>query len=416
MGISLQAYSQFTVVPTGTTTDITDIVKHSDTIIISGKNNYFAKSYDFGQSIVNFSVPGLSGGYNFDFQITNDIYYMISGIGFPIYQSQILKSQDLGSTWQILNDTSSILFTTLTMVDTTYGILAGLYGSYLSANGSDSTWIYDTLDGSTYLSAYASGKFGDSTMLILTIHGAAMSTIDRGQTWYWGYCKDAVHQKLQFINEDTVYSISHESSGTIAYFSKSINGGHNFSTITLGPNFGDSTYYGTYFDTQIFDFHFDTPQHGYIVGYNSDLNEGVIFETNDYGQNWTVCLTGFNETLYSLLYVDDSTAFIGGSNGLLLKWNPLQVLSPVGMNENPNNGFLFTLFPNPANKTITIKHSLNDKNIFITISNSLGEVVYTSQMQSYLEEISTENIRDGLYFVNIKSNNQNSTRKLIISH
>lgn len=416
MGIGFSAYSQFTIIPTGTTTDISDIVKHNDTIIISGKNNYFAKTFDFGLSIVPYPAPGLSAGYNFDFQIIDNAYYMVSGIGFPFYQSQILKSKNFGTTWQILNDTSDILFNTFTMIDTTYGIMAGLYGNYLYTPGCDSIWIHDTLYGSTSLHSLSSQCLGDSTLILLTVDGMAISTTNRGQSWYWGYCKDAIHKKIQFINKDTVYSISHESNETMAYFSKSVNGGHNFSAITLSPNVGDSTYYGTYFDTQIFDFYFDTRQHGFIVGYNYDINEGVIFETNDYGQNWTVYHTGFNEVFYSLLYVNDSTAFIGGSNGLLLKWNPSLPLNLVGINENLNNNISFQIFPNPANELLSIVYSGKNKVDEIIVTNVLGDKILTIAIENNHTTISTLKFPDGIYFISIRVENGVSTKKLIIQH
>lgn len=414
MGIGCSAYSQFTTIPTGTTTDITDLVKHNDTIIISGKDNYFAKTFDWGQNLVFYTTPGLSSGYNFDFQVRDNIYYIVSGIGYPLYHYQILKSLDFGSTWQNLYDTTGVLYTTLTVIDTSWGVMAGLFGNYVYAN--NSVWIHDTLFGSTSLHSLSSQYYGDSTLILLTPDGMAISTTNRGQTWYWGYGKDAVHQKIQYINKDTVYSISHESSATQAYFSKSVNGGHNFSTITLVPNISDNTYYGTYFDTQIFDFYFDSPQHGFIVGYNYDINEGVIFETNDYGQNWIVYHTGFNEVFYSLLFIDDSTAFIGGSNGLLLKWNPSVTLSPVGINESLISDISFHVFPNPANEFVTVECTTGSKVDMITVSNILGEEILSVSYKSNQSVIPVSNLPDGIYFISIRSEHLIATKKIVIQH
>jgi|GEM_PF-1908597 len=416
MGIGFSAYSQFTVVPTGASTEIWDIILHSDTIVISGRNNFFAKSFDMGNSVIPYSSPGISGGYNFDLQIRGNNYYILSGIGFPTYQYQVLKSSDYGNNWQVLFDTSGAAFYTFSMIDTTWGAIAGTFGNYAYANGSDTSWILDTLFGSTSLHSLASGFYGDSTMLFLTVDGMAISTTDRGQNWYWGYGMNATHEEIQFLTKDTVYSISHESSGTTSYFSKSINGGHNFSTISLGPNAGDSTYYGTYFDTDVKDFWFVTSAHGFIVGYNYDLNESVIFETNDYGQNWTVFHTGFTDAFYSLLFVNDSTAFIGGANGLLLKWNPSIPLQPVGIIENYLPSLSFQVYPNPTDEEITVMMPKNIEAVEIFILNTLGEKIFSFRNVSNNITISTTEFPNGVYFITLRNGDLVSSRKLVIQH
>ena len=416
LGIGLSAYSQFTVVPTTTSTAIESIVLNADTIVISGYYDYFAKSYDWCETVVDFDTPGISGAANYDFQIRDSIYYIRSGTGFPEYHFQILKSKDFGESWQTLYDTTGISFYTFTMADSTWGLMAGLFGQYTHCNNADTSWTTELLFNTEALNCIASDSYEDSTMIFLDVSGAAIYTTDRGGNWNWGYCNSQIHEDIQYINQDTIYSISHYNSGIISEFSYSIDGGHHFWNVELGPNDNDTTYYGTYFDTRIYDMQFVTPSHGYIVGYNYDIDEGVIFETTDYGLHWTVYATGFNEELSALLIVNDRTAFIGGTNGLLLKWNPSVYLSPLGVDELSSTTSKFSIFPNPSNENVTIQLSEPSRESQLSICNSLGEEVLCQPIHQRQISISTKNFADGLYYISLSNSNRITTRKLIIQH
>jgi hypothetical protein len=302
----------------------------------------------------------------------------------------------------------------MSIIDSSSGVIGGCFGAYALAQGSDTLWLLDSL----YSTILVTESYGDSTIIMLSFGAFAYISDNRGLTWSWvSGIPTSIYEDIQFINRDTIYTISHQGSGNPeSYFSYSFNGGLSWNTITLQPNIDDTTNYGTYFDTRIYSFYFDTSNHGFIVGFNYDLNESVIFETNDYGQNWTVFHTGFNEIFYSLLYVNDSTAFIGGSNGLLLKWNPSLPLNPVGITENVSSDISFYLFPNPANDLVTIKYLAKNKNAFIVISNILGEEIVTVKSTSQNTIIPIGNLSDGVYFVSIRNKNQTSSKKLIIQH
>ena len=413
LGIGFSAYSQFTIIPTGTTTGITDLVKQGDTIIISGKNNFFAKSYDFGNTLITLSPPGPSGYTNFDFQIKNNSYYILSVEGFPYDHNYILKSIDFGVTWQPLYDTIG-LFSTMSIIDSTCGIIGGGYGAYALTQGTDSIWLLDSL----YSTILATESYDDSTILMLSLGSFAYMSDNRGLTWNWiSGIPTNTYEDIQFINRDTIYVISHQGSGNPqSFFTYSFTGGLSWNTITLQPNPSDTTNYGTYFDTRIYDFYFNTPNHGYIVGYNYDLNESVIFETNDYGQNWTVFHTGFTDAFYSLLFIDDSTAFVGGANGLLLKWNPLLPLQPVGILENRPLGVSFGIYPNPSNDHISVDFSSNHIIDELYITNVIGCKIISMENVTDKLTISTTDLQNGIYFISARSGSLLSTKKLIIQH
>lgn len=423
LGVGSSAYSQFTVIPIGTTTDVSDIVKYNDTILISGKNNYFAKTYDLGQSIVPFIAPGQINYYNSNFQVVNNSYYLLSVEGFPYNYNQVLKSSDYGVTWEVLYDTTG-LFYTLSMFDSSSGIIAGTYGNYAVTQNNDSTWLRDTLFGSWYLHSTATAVISDSTLILLTDQGTSVITNDKGITFSWGYCHSSIHEKIQVINPDTIYSVSHKGTGNEkSYFSFSINGGYNFSTVMIGYNSVTGQYD---FHSRVYDLYFDSPQHGYMIGYvyeeiqatgSIPINQGTIFETNDFGQTWTPYISGFNNEFYSLLNVNDSIAFIGGSNGLLLKWNKnIPLTNVLFINEQAISENVFSAFPNPANDVLNVHLTNNFSKAQIIITDLLGVVAYQNELKSNSITIPLTQLAAGLYSIEIMCGNQRQIKKLIIQH
>lgn len=376
LGINDAALGQFTVIPTGTNSDITDLALHGDTVLISGKDNYLAKSFDWGSSVVQFSSPNMSSYSSFDFQVNNGFYYLLSQRSSP-YEVQVLKSSNHGQTWNVVNDTTG-LFMTLCIVDSSFGVMAGTFGTYGMFQNNDQDWLLDTLFGSWYVQSTASSAWGDSALILMTVDGFSFMTNDRGQTWSWGNCPGEVHETVKYINEDTLYSVSH--SGTVnpkATFSYSYDGGDSWSFTPLGYN-DTGGFYDFY--SRVFDFWFETPQHGYLVGYDYDSDESIIMETFDAGLTFDTFRIGYVEELLSIINVNDSLAFIGGSNGLLLKWDKSQLVH-VGEGETNNSRLTMKVYPNPVSQGLNIAFSIPVKGLNISFFDVSGKCVLTYSEQ-----------------------------------
>lgn len=405
LGLSFSAQSQFTILPTGTTSSIMDIAKDGDTLIISGALNYFAKSYNMGDTLISFAPPGPLGYYNDEFQVVNGYYYIMSAEGFPYDHNYILRSKDYGNTWETLYDTTG-LFYSFTMLDTTFGVMSGQYGSYVMTQGSDTVWMLDTL----YSAIVASQAHGDSTMLMMSVGSMSYITEDRGQNWTWvPGTGSQTHEEIQFISEDTVYAISH--SGTTnpkSFFYYSYNGGYSWSWVDIAYN--DSTLGHDYF-SRVYDLHFDSPQHGYMVGYNYSINQAAIFETNNYGIDWTMNPIGINEELYSLLNVNDSIAFIGGDNGLLLKWDKNIPLTNVLTVQEISVGSVVQLFPNPFREDATFAVNGEKLPAIMRIYDRLGRIVRIEIIKSPEFTFHRNELNAGVYYFQIN----NHTGKMVIT-
>lgn len=79
-----------------------------------------------------------------------------------------------------------------------------------------------------------------------------------------------------------------------------------------------------------------------------------------------------------------------------------------------NKEQLISLFPNPSSNYVDI---LSYENIeTISIVNMLGDLILSEQINQNSDRISTSDLADGVYIINIKTITENLTKKLIVKH
>lgn len=66
----------------------------------------------------------------------------------------------------------------------------------------------------------------------------------------------------------------------------------------------------------------------------------------------------------------------------------------------------FFLFPNPAKASFTVRKTISGNNLEIKVVNVVGNIVFSSNFEESSIEISTKDLPNGLYIVNIYANNQ----------
>jgi hypothetical protein len=86
----------------------------------------------------------------------------------------------------------------------------------------------------------------------------------------------------------------------------------------------------------------------------------------------------------------------------------------VGLTEN-NIANQFAVYPNPASDKVTVMLNNSNSNTMIQVLNALGQVVLTKSNVSEKNELNTESLAKGVYFVKVSNGKESSTSKLIIS-
>jgi hypothetical protein len=83
----------------------------------------------------------------------------------------------------------------------------------------------------------------------------------------------------------------------------------------------------------------------------------------------------------------------------------------VGVNETGEKAYV-SVYPNPANDVLNLVANTEITNV--TISNNLGQVVYSGLVNNTETQIRLDEFKTGMYFVTIETNNGTATQKLMV--
>jgi hypothetical protein len=97
-------------------------------------------------------------------------------------------------------------------------------------------------------------------------------------------------------------------------------------------------------------------------------------------------------------------------------------LAPVGINEVNTLNFSYDLYPNPASNNTTLSISVNNNEMVgYTVTNQMGQIVgykAPQNLQSGVNtfDINTQNLANGLYFIQLSVGNEKTSVKLQVNH
>lgn len=166
-----------------------------------------------------------------------------------------------------------------------------------------------------------------------------------------------------------------------------------------------------------------------ILGNDSPfINSTIIYQTDSNPNHtlaWQVVggqiqnTTAFSATILwtsvgqALLNVTASNA-----NCADVSFNKVITVQPsVGINElNVFNQL--RLYPNPANNVLNINFNVTSQHTYVTILNSTLQEISTHSLNpyEYSHQVSTKELKNGLYFVKIKQRDSSEIYKIIIHH
>ncbi len=390
------------------------------------------KSTDAGVTYVNYTTSVTEAGFRDLHFINENIgyavshYYDESGLSF----GQVLRTADAGESWQIVSEGSYGHLFSVYFSNEDIGYMSNLSGKIFKTTDGGYTW--DTLfhiPGTalrdlTFVNENTGFVAGSSLGT-----GSVFKTNDGGISWnsvYNGFDVRGIH----FVDENLGFGI------TDYYIVKTTNGGISWT------EYNDGNFW------ILLDIFFVNANVGYACG-----SSGTLLKTTDGGESWVDFHQNFGDTFMSVYFVDENIGYMCGDNCSFyqtanggINWTSIDYLSCIGYgtifftneltgyvvgedgrifkttngglvsaktNIKPESGY--SLFPNPANSTITIKaaDNTNSLSVDITILNCNGILVKTVSHNDFPVQVDISNLASGIYFVRIETAKSVETKKMV---
>jgi len=139
--------------------------------------------------------------------------------------------------------------------------------------------------------------------------------------------------------------------------------------------------------------------------------------TAPYTFNWLDCNSGtpIGATLQNVnnLCTGDYAIIVTDANGCIDTSSCITITEPTGMNDY-NNDFSYSVFPNPANESVTILLSGTIGNSTGIVYDVTGKHVMSFVMgKSYFLDMAALDLKRGFYFISIENNSKTVTGKIL---
>ncbi len=399
--IHIGGFSQFTIIPTSTTSSITEIQKEGDFVLINGIDGYLAKCYGDCDELFNLTVVG-----DFDYKrdnlhlIDTSTFYMTSQTDFP-HHGYVFKSVDGGYSWETLLDTNDILFEGFVMFDTLNGFLISSLYNALSTADEGGNWADDYYP---LLTISTSLKINDSTAILGVLEDIRYTT-DKGDSWSGTSFVQSSPVDFYATSLDSVYAVT--IGGVGQFFS------YNFA---LGESAWQNENISDFLPLGL---HVKSVDEIYVVGQIISSGTGGILKTTNLGETWGVFDTEILGRLNEIDFLNDTVALIGGSEGLLIKWNVDSPFSFASTFEEARENVLIKTYPNPASEKQYLQIS-NAENAQINVElysvdgKRLKTVCHGLLLSSYEQtiEVDLSGLNSGIYYYVIHVNGSVFTEPL----
>lgn len=253
----------------------------------------------------------------------------------------------------------------------------------------------------------------DQTGFGVTDFGSIYKTSDGGQNWVW---QDSVGSKtiysLDFVNDQVAYCC-----GLYGIVGTTTDGGENWEIAdTLGSDMVTLSN-----NPRLYDIEFVNETDGWVVG----SYPGVIYSTTDGGDSWQQYEYTEGANIQTLTMLDPWYGWLGGDNGLLMRYRMVNSLENANSQNIPKNYELKQNYPNPFNPRTKIEYFLNiagdaELAIFDIQGKKIKTVVKSYQVPGNYryfwngENESGQKVSSGTYFYRLDLNGEVRINKMVL--
>jgi photosystem II stability/assembly factor-like uncharacterized protein len=373
--IFISANAQWIQKPSGSNDILTDI--HFPTASVGyvvGSGGTILKSDDLGET---WNTIYLNQSYSFE-----SVYFINEDIGFVVGQNIMLKTSDGGNSWNIINlpIQAQAIYTDIKFIDNLVGFCSA-DGKILKTIDGGETWVVKN----SINRAVGKIFFHDLTNgYVLSSPSKLLKTDDAGETW-----------SMIDMNPTGVLSPTHEIIGDLFFTSdntghfagyyysilaKTLDGGNTWFCANSNCHNTSSIGYKSLF--------FTSDNIGYAVG------DGVL-KTIDGGNNWIEQISGDVSNLSSVYFTDNNIGYAVGFQGVILKTINGGTL---GLDTAIKNNIEIKIFPIPTKSTLNIEiDSIDKRPLLLQLYSILGEKLLDIKIVSFSESIDLTKYAEGIY-------------------
>ncbi len=383
--------SQINQVNTGTTENLIDLSIIGNNIVISGTHTYMATSSDEAANLNLIAKPSITSFYNRIEKVDTNSIFLYS---FSSSQRLIYHSNNNGNTWLNKYNSTGCINCVFSFHDTLNGYMTNGGAVYKTNNGANS---FTQLSPPYQISVITVRTYSTSYVVLAGLNISSSDVVlskNNGNSWSSQWALWNMPSDVFFLNKDTIFAIS-----DVGGFINTFDGGNLW--------YNNSPYIPLKTSNKLI---FKNYLEGYAVG-SDNQNNGTIAKTSDLGKSWTTYNTGIKTTLFNIAFLNDSIAFLSGSNGVLLRWNYKQSIF-TGEDELSIENIGVKIYPNPVSDKLKIDFVKNEISIEnMCILNTLGSTVF--ETKELKKEIDVSFLKPGLYFLKIVSGAKQKTIKFI---
>jgi photosystem II stability/assembly factor-like uncharacterized protein len=296
-----------------------------------------------------------------------------------------LKSSNKGNTWTQFSFNNSESLNDIYFVSNNFALAAGNNGKLLKFNGN--VWQNQNTGTNNNLSKVANKN--NTTIIV-----GDNASILKQQNNLWATIISPVNvnfNSICLLDSSIGYIV-----GDSGFILKTIDAGLTWNVVLSGAdvNFTD------------------------VIVSNDSVwavaNDGITYTSMNNGNTWNRFNVGVSDDLKSITYINQK-GFIVGNNGLLRTFNKPVFVPVVNQIKENKNVFEIQCFPNPTSDKITLTCTQNyDANFSFNVVNIQGKTVFQTKKNASLPyTLDLSDLPNGIYFLNVISDEKHQTFKVI---
>lgn len=344
----------------------------------------------------------------------SDVFFINDSTGWIVgqasgYQNKgiILSTSDGGTNWHIQIDDGISNLKSVFFINDSTGWAVGVSGAIKHTEDGGINWS-DQQSGTDRLLTqvqFISSQIGWVSVLYLDgeYYANILKTYNAGETWISlldPMIPYSIHQGFHFSDSLNGFATGFGAYLTSQVILRTTDGGYTWSSQSCESNM----MYGIFSTTE---------DNGWAVGKLNSGN-GCVFSTTN-GQYWGQQACPSVPKLNDLHFVNDSIGWAIGNSGTIIYTDRGNIYTSIANVKHDNNKI--SCYPNPSHRYLKIRTKDQIELEKVEIFSNMGELAFIDEnlVNQYETNYSYDlhNLRNGLYFIRIHSNNMVKTLKWI---